>query len=430
VSAGGEPSPDVIVIGGGIVGAACAHELAGRGASVTVLERLGGWGEGCSWGNAGLIVPSHSRPIAAPEALRSGLGWMLRRDSPFGLRLRPSLAPWLVRYLRASTARRAAAGERLQRGLAQEGLAVLRELEAEGVDAGLAVRGCLSVHTSAHAQEHAQAEAGSETGRALGAEVLGAAQARALEPALTDAVRAGVLFPHEAQVDPGRLVRSLGAAAEARGVRLLTGARATGLRTAPGGVTVETEDGPLRAGHVVVAAGAWSGQLAKRVGVTLPLQGGKGYAVEYAPADAPLRMPLYLHDHRCVATPMGDRTRVTGGLLLDGLDEREDPRRVAAIERAARAAIGVAAAPKLSWKGLRPCTPDGLPVIGAHPRAPRVVFATGHGMLGVTLGPLTGRMVAGAVGGEPPHPGLAQLAPDRFAGLARVVRSQRWGVAT
>ncbi len=397
-------SADVVVVGGGIVGAACAYELAGQGASVTVLERLGGWGDGCSWGNAGLIVPSHARPIAAPEALRSGIGWMLKRDSPFGLRLRPSLAPWLVRYLRASTARRAEAGERLQRELASDGLAALRSLQEAGVDAGFAERGCLTVHTSEAGQEHARAEAESETGRALGAEALDAAHAREVEPSLTDAVRAAVLFPREAQLDPVRLVKSLGAAAEARGVRLRTGVEVRGLRTG----AVETAEGTVSAGRIVLAAGAWSGVLARGLGVKLPLQGGKGYAVEYAPSEAPLRIPLYMHDHRCVANPMGDRTRVTGGLLLDGLDEREDPRRVTAIERAARATFGVSARPRLTWKGLRPCTPDGLPAIGEHPAAPGVVFATGHGMLGVTLGPLTGRMVSGEVPVPP------QLSPARF----------------
>jgi D-amino-acid dehydrogenase len=148
--------------------------------------------------------------------------------------------------------------------------------------------------------------------------------------------------------------------------------------------------------------------------VRLPLQGGKGYAVEFEPAAAPLRRPLYLHDQRCVANPIGDRTRFTGGLLLDGLDDGFDPRRIAAIAAAAATVVGVSARPRLTWRGLRPCTPDGLPVIGAHPRVPRAVFATGHGMLGVTLAPLTGRLVAGVVAGTAAHRALAALAPQRF----------------
>jgi D-amino-acid dehydrogenase len=121
-----------------------------------------------------------------------------------------------------------------------------------------------------------------------------------------------------------------------------------------------------------------------------------------------------MHDQRCVANPMGDRTRMTGGLLLDGLDERFDARRVQAIANAAETVFGVTARPRLTWRGLRPCTPDGLPVIGAHRRAPHTVFATGHGMLGVTLAPLTGRLVAGVVAGTGSHAALGALSPERF----------------
>jgi len=390
-------NPDVIVVGAGVIGAACAYELAGAGAKVTVLERGGGWGEGCSWGNAGLIVPSHARPIAAPESLRAGLGWMLRRSSPFGLRLRPSLAPWLVRYVRASTPRRAAAGERLQRDLSVESLGMLRALSDAGIDAAFVERGLLTVYTDE--PEHAAAEAESHTGRALGARLLTGAEARALEPALTGTVRAGVLFPAEASLDPGRLVRSLGAAAIERGAELRTGVEVRSLRE-------------LRGGRVIVAAGAWSGRLAATARVRLPMQGGKGYAVEWE-AQA-LRRPLYMHDQRCVANPLADRLRMTGGLILDGLDERFDPRRAGAIRAAAAKVLGLRAEPRLVWRGLRPCTPDGLPVIGTHVAAPGVIFATGHGMLGVTLAPLTGRLVADLVAGRADHPALDRLSPERF----------------
>ena len=405
---------DVVVVGGGIVGACAALELAGAGARVEVIERGGGWGEGCSWGNAGLLVPSHARPIAAPEALRAGLGWMLRPDSPFGLKVKPSLAPWLMRYLRASTARRARAGEALQRELSRESLALFQTLAEAGINPGVRTRGCLTVHTSPRAEEHAAAEAAGETGRALGAETLSGDQARELEPSLTARVRAAVLFPAEADCDPSRLAQAVGAAAVERGAILRTRVEAYRLAGGDGAVAVETTRGRVRAGHVVIAAGAWSGRLARTLGVRLPLQGGKGYAVEWDPAAAPLRIPVYMHDQRCVANPMDDRTRITGGLLLDGLDEQFDGRRVEAIAAAAHTVLGVTARPRLAWRGLRPCTPDGLPVIGAHRRAPRAVFATGHGMLGVTLAPLTGRLVSDIVAGTASHRALEALSPERF----------------
>src|SRR5262249_30724648 len=141
-----------------------------------------------------------------------------------------SLAPWLARYVRASTAARATRGEALQRGLASESLALFGELDRAGIETGVRTRGLLSVHTSAHAEEHAAAEAGNETGRARGAQLLSAAEARGEEPALTARVRAGVLFPDEADCDPVALGRSLGAAAEAQGVSLRPHVEAYALR--------------------------------------------------------------------------------------------------------------------------------------------------------------------------------------------------------
>jgi D-amino-acid dehydrogenase len=128
----------------------------------------------------------------------------------------------------------------------------------------------------------------------------------------------------------------------------------------------------------------------------------------------PLRRPLYMHDQRCVANPLPDRLSMTGGLILDGLDERFDPRRAEAVRAAAATVLDLRAEARLTWRGLRPCTPDGLPVVGIHRSAPPVVFATGHGMLGITLAPLTGRLVAGLVAGRADHPALEALSPERF----------------
>jgi D-amino-acid dehydrogenase len=343
---------------------------------------------------------------------------MLRRDAPFGLRPRLSLMPWLARFLLASTPARADAGEALQRELSTESTGLMAELAADSVDAGFAQDGSMTIYTAADAERRAAADVASPTGRALGAELLSGAAARRLEPALSDKVRAAVLVPAEARCDPVRFTRALAERVVAHGAVVRTGVVVVGVRSERAGVTLETTHGERRAAHLVVAAGVWSGALARAVGVTLPLQGGKGYAVEYELPAAGMRRPLYLHDERCVANPMDDRLRVTGGLLLDGLDDRFEPRRARAVARAAEAALDVGAAPRLTWRGLRPCTPDGLPVVGPHRRAPRVVFATGHGMLGVTLAPLTGRMVAGVVAGRPAHPALERLSPERFGVLA------------
>jgi D-amino-acid dehydrogenase len=225
-----------------------------------------------------------------------------------------------------------------------------------------------------------------------------------------------VLHPREAHVDPVRLTRSVGEAARRTGAVLWTNVNVSAVHPDAGGVTLDTSVGPLRARHAVIAAGAWSGVLARTAGLRVPLQGGKGYAIEFEPDAVPLRRPVYLRDERCMATPFGDRVRMTGGLLLDGLDEHFDPRRVAGIRRAAeRGFKGGAVEPRLSWRGLRPCTPDGLPVIGVARQARRVVMATGHGMLGVTLAPVTGRIVSDLIGGGHARGALGALSPERFA---------------
>jgi D-amino-acid dehydrogenase len=216
-----------------------------------------------------------------------------------------------------------------------------------------------------------------------------------------------VHFPAEAQCDPIRLIADLAAAARRAGATFVFGADVGEIAQEPGGVRA----GDVRAGHAVLAAGVWSGRLAASLGAGLPLVAGQGYSVDYEPSR--LRIPLYLYDARTVANPMASRLRLTGGLVL-GRGDGGDPRRVAAIRRVAAAAIGVTAKPQLEWSGLRPCTPDGLPIIGRHPRAERVVLATGHGMLGVTLGPLTGRLVADLIARRAAHPALPRLSPDRF----------------
>ena len=357
-------SPDVVVLGAGIVGACAALELARDGATRRGHRARRRLGRGLLLGQRRPAGPSHARPIAAPSRSAPGsAGWST------GLAVRPqaqalaravagALPPRLDRAARGG--RRGAPARALRReprhlpGARRRG--DRRRLRRDGLPDG--------AHLG-RAEEHAAAEAASETGRALGARVLSGDEARELEPSLTARVRAAVLFPDEARCDPVRLAAAVGAAAvgarrpAAHGRRGVRGRR---------GRRRETTHGPVRAGTVVVAAGAWSGRLARTAGVRLPLQGGKGYAAEWDPAAAPVRMPLYLHDQRVVANPMGDRTRITGGLLLDGLDESFDHRRVRAIAAAAEEVLGVRARPRLTWRGLRPCTPDGLPVIGAHER--------------------------------------------------------------
>jgi D-amino-acid dehydrogenase len=407
-------TPDVVIVGGGAIGTSAALELAGRGAAVTLLERGPELAAGCSAGNAGLISPSHSAPLANPAAVRNGLRWMLKRDSPFYLRLRAEALPWLARFLLA--ARRAETGAQVIRDLALASLQLHAEL-ARRVDTGFERRGILNVYASEETLAAGRREA-EDSG--LRFESLDADQAHALEPALGPRTHGAVYYPDEAHCDPLRFVHAVGQAAVALGADVRTGTEARLRRTA-GGVVVETRDGDLRPAVVVLAAGAWAGRLARGVGVFLPLEGGKGYHVDLEPGERDPRVPTWLQESWVIATPLPGRLRLSGTLELAGLDLSIDHVRSDAVRRGGERALrGLHGRRVLDlWAGLRPCTPDGLPVLGRPAGLDGLIVAAGHAMKGTSLAPVTARLVAELVARETPSHDVEPLSPERFVPLFR-----------
>jgi D-amino-acid dehydrogenase len=413
------PPPDVAVVGGGAIGACCALELARRGAAVILLERGGELAWGCSAGNAGLICPSHAAPLANPAALRDGLRWMGKPDSPFYMRPRPSVLPWIARFVAASAPRRAKASSAVIRELALASLALHAELAEQGLDTGLERRGSLSVYQRDEAFAAARREAEQSRREGLRVEVLERGAVRELEPAVGGEPAGAVLYPDDAHCDPYRFVQAVGDAAARAGADVRTRVEVLGIRRRDGGVELRTTAGDLRAGAVVLAAGAWTPVLARPLGLYVPVEGGKGYHVDLEPADGDPRVPVWSHETRVIATPLRGRLRLAGTLELAGLDERINNVRVEAIHKAARRLVsGLEGRRVLEvWRGLRPCTPDGLPIVGRPPSHENVVLATGHAMLGLTLAPVTGRLVAELLTGAEPSHDLRPLRPERFQPL-------------
>jgi D-amino-acid dehydrogenase len=404
-------NPDVVVVGAGAIGAATAYELARRGAAVTLLERSS-VASGCSYGNAGLISPSHTEALANPAALRAGVAWLARRDSPFHVRPRPSLLPWLARFGAASLPRRSAAATATLRALTSVSLDAHEALARSGLPTSFARRGILSVYESEPAFASARAR------HAAGARVLDADGARALEPALGPDIAGAILHPHEAHCDPGEFTAALVDGARGLGADVRTGVETLGLRRSNGRVVeLHTSAGVLRPRAIVLAAGAWTKALAAQAGVRVPLEGGKGYHLEMAAADARQPgLPMFLEEARVTATPLAGRLRLTGTLELSGLDLRVDPVRLEAIGRAARRVLRLpsSARPARVWRGLRPCAPDGLPIVGAPDGIANLYLATGHAMLGIALAPVTGEIVADLVTGASPRHDIERFAPSRF----------------
>jgi D-amino-acid dehydrogenase len=412
-------SDDVLVIGGGVIGVCAAYYLAGQGQSVTLVDQVD-VAAGCSYGNAGLIVPSHSVPLAAPGALAQGLRWLLDPDSPFYVKPRFDFAllAWLWRFGAASRAGSMRRAIPVLRDLSQASLALFDELASlDGLEFGYQKKGCLLLYTTRRGYEGGLAEARLLNEFGVEARTLDAAQARELEPCLLPAVAGGVYFPADAHLRPADFVQSLAARAEQMGVRIWPRTEVLDFETSGRRVvSVKTTRGDIAPAQIVLAAGAWSPTLTRNLRLNVPIQAAKGYSITLKRPEPCPTIPLLLGEARVAVTPMGDVLRLAGTLELAGLALSINLRRVAAIQRAAQACLpGLAQVEPLEiWRGLRPCTPDGLPIVGRARAYDNLIIAAGHAMLGMSLGPITGKLVAQLACGQQTDMDVHPLRLDRF----------------
>lgn len=417
-------SKDIVVIGGGVIGLSVAHACASSGHRVTVLER--GEAErdsGCSFANAGMIVPSHFVPLASPGMVALALRWMLDPESPFHLKPRASadLVDWAWKFWRACTKGNVARAAPLLRDLHLAGREGHRRWAAqwanpfEFVESGMLVL-CRTAHGLAEEARIA------EFARQLDmpADVLTAAEAAELEPGVRMTIAGAVLFPRDARVVPAKLMSALQHETQRLGVRLRYGSDVRGFHVNGARVeAVQTSTGVIRADEFVLCAGIWSSALARKVGLRLPMQAGKGYSLTVAlPSVTPRRCTI-LSEARAAMTPMGDTLRFGGTMEITGIDETVDSARVRGIVKAIGAyypdATPEALANATIRTGLRPCSPDGLPYIGRFARYANLSAATGHAMMGVSLAPITGTLIAQVLSGERASIPIAALSPDRYA---------------
>lgn len=410
---------DVLIVGGGVIGLACAHYLLEAGRSVRLIER-GTIGAGASSGNCGLLFVSDLVPLCMPGAVRSVLTGILRRAAPLHIAPRPDLRrlAWLASFARrcridqvrhALTARESLLGssERLYETLCGDG----------GLSAERERRGVLLVYRSEAAMREYAAVNDWLAPYGLAAEARIGPELAALEPALRDDVYGAWYHRADSHLRPERLLASWRRRVEEGGAACEEACALHGFETEGGRIRAAvTSRGLFRARDFVLAAGAWSAPIAGRLGLRLPIEPGKGYSLTMGRPEPCPKIPCYLYERRVVATPWPSGYRLGGTMEFAGFDETLSPRRLAALRRAAveylRAPLG--APPVAPWAGLRPMTYDDLPAIGRAPGIDNLIVATGHGMLGITTAPATGRLVAEIVAGRPPHIDPAPYRITRF----------------
>jgi len=387
---------------------------------VTVVERGAAPGAGASWGNTGWITPALSTPLPRPGIRGASLGWLLSRRGPLTVRpwKDPELPSWLWRFWRRCNGRDYAAGLAALAALNERTGALFDALSADGVAMELECRGMLLACRTSRTLEHARRDVAIAVATpGVNVRVLDRDGMREAEPALRD-VCGGLLIGTDRHLRAETLGVGLLARLRSLGVRLVFGEEVVTLERRGGRVThVVSDAGRRPADAVVLAAGAWSGRLARRMGFRLPMQAGKGYSVTVRRPQRALRRPVYLAEAKVALSPYPDALRAAGTMELVGFDTRLDRNRLARLGSAVQSFVpGWAAGEAVEvWAGLRPLTPDGLPAIGRAPGFDNVYVAAGHAMLGMTLAPATGEVLAALIaGGESLDVALDRFDPIRF----------------
>lgn len=408
---------DVTVIGAGVVGLSCALFLLRDGHRVTVIDPADP-GNGATQRNAGLISSGSCVPVATPGILRRVPKMLLDPLAPLAIRWQyfPRIAPWLLRFLRASVpARVEAISVALQSLL--DLIHQSYEQVTAGNDAGRYVHrtGVLYTYETDAALAHAGWSLDLRRRRGVEFEVIHGEELRRREPALHPNVRHGVFYPRTRYVSDLRAFAGALAADIARRGGKFVRARVTGVEPGQSGSRrLRTSAGPRDVDAVVLAAGAWSRPLAARLGARVPLDTERGYVATLPRAARP-KIPILSGDRSFAITPMADGLRLAGTVELAGLDAPPNYGRAEALIRNARYVLAdVDAGGAVYAMGFRPSMPDSLPVIGPSPAYASVFYAFGHGHIGLACGPATGALVADLVAGRPLPIDLSPFRPDRF----------------
>ncbi len=421
----------VIVVGGGVIGAACAYYLAKAAWRVTIVDR-GEFGKGCSHANCGFVCPSHVLPLAAPGAIGRTLQALLAKDSPFYIKPRfsPSLWSWLWRFARRCNLRDMLESAAAIQALLDSSRALYDQLiQEEQIDCEWEPRGLLFVFRESRAMEHY-----AETDRLLrdsfnvAAKRFDGEKVCELEPALKPGLAGGWLYERDAHLRPDRLMTEWRRVLEARGVSIREHSEVIGSRMKRSQVSrafpycraevtaLLTREGDIPADAFVFATGAWTPLLNRQLGCKVPIQPGKGYSITMPrPARCPV-LPLIFEEHHVAVTPMRTGDRLGSTMEFSGYDSSLNGRRLDLLKAGAGHYLHEPFCEPVieEWYGWRPMTYDSKPIIDRSPAFDNVWIAAGHNMLGLSMAPATGMLIAELLSGRTPTLDVEPFTIRRF----------------
>lgn len=412
----------VVIIGAGAIGLSVAVYAVRKGWQVTVVERNSESRDGCSFGNAGMIVPSHFIPLAAPGMVALALKWMWDSRSPFYIkpRLSSELLGWAMKFWRAATPGHVRRSAPLLRDLSLASRLCFEELASEtGMDFGLVKKGLLMLCKTEHALEEEGKTARQARELGIPADVLDQRQTADLDPNVTMDIAGAVYFPMDCHLSPRYFMEAMQRQAVQSGVQFSWKTKVLGWKERAGLLaSVETDQGSLSADEYVLCGGSWSPDIARGLQLRIPIQAGKGYSLTLSnPPELPKICAIFT-EARVAVTPMGNTLRIGGTMEIAGLNDKVNPARVQGI---------INAVPKYyprfkpehfsgiqPWRGLRPCSPDGLPYVGRTRSYSNLLLATGHAMMGLSLAPITGKLISQILCAEESDINIDLLSPDRY----------------
>jgi D-amino-acid dehydrogenase len=411
---------DVAIIGGGVIGLCSAYYLERAGHRVTVFDQ-GDLIDNCSSGNAGMVVPSHIIPLAAPGMMAKGIRWMFDEQSPFYVRprLNLSLLRWGYQFYKHANHRHVQHAIPALKAISLFSKSMYQQMVRDNpFDFGYHEKGLLMLYQTAETEKEEAEAAAIANQHGIEAHILSPREVQKLEPEVEVSVRGAVYFPGDAHLIPQQFITNLTAHLQSKGVKIERHTPVSDFSIQQNRVvSVMLPQGERHYDEYVLATGAWSAALGARLGLDLPLQGGKGYSFTLEPVQQ-VHIPSILLEGRVAVTPMAQSLRFGGTMEIDGTNRSVNMKRVQGIvDTIPKYYPGLSVKlpeQKNVWRGLRPCSPDGLPYIGRPSHLQNLVIATGHAMMGLSLAPGTGKVVSQLISEETPGVPLDAFNPNRY----------------